>query len=194
MTVLGEGGAHGRDEAEVDHDEEFAESEVSVGLGATGVEPPRGHGTHSQGDEDPRRANAQGQSRQGGHGEEEERRALDRALRNQPRSRQAKRSDASLVGSAHAVGVVIGVVGPDLQGEGDNETEERVGHVVGPRAREGRTDHYGHRGGRQRASARGEDPAFDRSRNAHGRLGKREKSGLRCSTKALRPSWPSSDI
>ena len=26
----------------------------------------------------------------------------------------------------------------------------------------------------------------------HGRRGKREKSGARCSTNALRPSWPSS--
>ena len=52
--------AQRRDKAEVDHDEDFTEAHVAVGLRATGVEPPGDDGRKTNHDEPPRAASSEG--------------------------------------------------------------------------------------------------------------------------------------
>ena len=57
---------------------------------------------------------------------------LDVAGRREPLADQAHRADPGLVGAADAVGVVVGVVHPDLQRQGDDEGEDAEGDVRPP--------------------------------------------------------------
>ena len=115
----------GGDEAEEHEDEQLAETEVAVRLGAAGV-PPRGEDRQRADEQQPPGGGErQYQSGHAGHGERQQRRPLHRAGAGQPAGDEAHRTDAHLVGAAHTVAVVVGVVHPDLQGEADDEREQR---------------------------------------------------------------------
>ena len=64
--------------------------------------------------------------------EREHRGELDVAGRREPLADQPHRPDPGLVGAPDAVGVVVGVVHPDLQGEGDDEGEDAERDVGAP--------------------------------------------------------------
>ena len=158
------------------------------------------------------------QGQPGQPGDAEGRRAATFTGAREASSRPTSRSGPTrtLVGAAHPVGVVIDVVGPDLQGQGHHQRQQ---HVDGGETREAcgsaqararhaaqlrrtavrhtarRSAHHHRHGSRGQGPvgpqrARDPEPGVDGVvTDAAGYL---EKSGRRCSTKALRPSWPSS--
>ncbi len=118
--VLHVGGTDGRHDAEVDEHEELTKAVVAVGTGTTGVEPASGDRRRANCDEPPRRARGEQESRQTGQEERGEGGVANPLGRDELRRRQAKRTDAHLVGPANTVGVVIGVVRADLQRQRDD--------------------------------------------------------------------------
>ncbi len=211
-ALLDEGGAGGRHQSEEHEDERLPQSDVAVGAGASGVEPPRGDARDAHGEEPPGGEGGQGEPGDPGDPERGEGGGAHGGRLGQARGDQAQRTDPDLVGAPDAVGVVVGVVRADLQGEGDEEGQDGaapqqarrvpVELLLAPPADGRAHDHRHHRRG-QGAGAGAQHPPADRPRwprcgdapvglARHGRRGNREKSGGRCSTKALRPSWPSS--
>ncbi len=199
-------------EAEEDKDEELAETEVAVGPRTAGVAPSRDAADEADRHEPPRHAGGQAQARQRRHAEGDQCRDLHLPDRCQLSGHEPDRAHPLLVGAPDPVGVVVDVVRPDLNAEGHNQGQDRieprqltVEACTDPRvaaARELRCEasarEVPRRGAdddrddrrRQCAWARAGHPQLER--RAHGRRGKREKSGSRCSTKAFRPSCPSS--
>ena len=119
--VLDVGRARGGHEPEEDEDEELAEAEIAVGAGTSGVAPsgdgrrrrPSGTSHHV----------TRGRQDQAGHSGDRRRRSraaiLTCAHRGQLAGHEPDRSDPVLVRAPHPVGVVIDVVGPDLDAESD---------------------------------------------------------------------------
>ena len=102
-----------------------------------------------------------------GDTERQERGALHGPGRRRTRADEPHRADPVGVGAADAVGVVVGVVHADLQGEGDHEGEQRLppDRLVVVRRDTSAGEHRRDRG-RQRARARAGDPV---SGGGHGR-------------------------
>ena len=216
LDVVGANGGH---QSEEDEHEELAQTRVAVGARATGVEPAGGQAGRPHHEDPPRRGPGQAEADHSGHAEAGQRGALDGPGRGQARRHQANGADPLVVGPADAVRVVVGIVGPHLDGQGDDQggkgppphADRRsrlqrgdAGPTGEPVERMGgcRTDQHRHDGGRQRPRPCAQHPTLDRSGchrrgrdgavGRHGRRGKRPKSGGRCSWNALRPSWPSS--
>ena len=151
--------ADGRDEAEEREHEQLTEAEVAVGLGPSGVSPGRADARQADGDQPPRRGGSEHQPGDGRDRERAERGSLHGRGRRQPGRDQSHRADADVVGAAHAVGVVVGVVHADLQRQADHEREgdtppaDRTVTGRGPGADGDRDDR-----GRQGARPRPEDP------------------------------------
>ena len=118
--------ADDRDEPEEDEHHDLAEAEVAVGLRAAGVEPRGQHRHDADGQQPPGGRRGQGQARDRGHAEGQERRPLHRSGRCGARPDQPQRTDPVGVGAADAVGVVVGVVDRHLEREGDDEREQRL--------------------------------------------------------------------
>jgi hypothetical protein len=217
--ALDVGRAGGGHQPEEDEDQHLAEAEVAVGVLASGIGPTRQPAEEADRNEPVGDPDGQDESGHARHSEGRKGGKLHLSHRRQLAGDETDRADANLVGAAHAIGVVVDVVGADLQAERDHQRQERVhdgeavmesdkaicgtdpgtpinnvgrvnngvfaGHVAGCRPH-----HHRHDGGRKCPWARASDPQLQR--DVHGRRGNLEKSGLRCSTKALRPSWPSS--
>ena len=148
-----------------------------------------------------------------GHAEGSECGQFDLAHGGQLPGHKTYRADAYLVGAPHPVRIVVDIVGADLQSQGNDEREQRVadGEAVGDvdehrcvrtarhrngeklavRHIAGRRAHHD-RNHRRRKCPRARASHPQLQRGLHGRRGNLEKSGLRCSTNALRPSCPSS--
>ena len=213
--VLHIGGARRGDEAKEDEDEQFPEAEVPVGAGATRVGPPRDAAHQTERDEPPRDAGRQPEARCSGNPEGDERSELDLPHRGELAGHEPDRADPVLIRPANPVRIVVDVVRADLDPQRHDQRQDGVqpveltvegctrSRVAGTgslwcrdenvTAREVtrcRTHHDGDDRGRECAWARAGHPRLDR--RVHGRRGNREKSGARCSTKAFRPSCPSS--
>ena len=200
-------------QAEEDEDEDLAQSEVAVRMLPARVRPTGQAAEQADRDEPPGDADGQHEAGHGRDSERHERGDLHLSDRGQLPRHKTNRADPHLIGPPHAVGVVVDVVGPDLQPEchdqGQHGVEERevMGHAhAGPMARvrtrscrkepgdevpghhvaRRRTDDDRNHGRRQRPGARASHP--QPPRGCHGRRGNLEKSGSRCSTNALRPS------
>jgi hypothetical protein len=213
--VLHVGRSGRRHEAEEHEDEDLAEAQVTVGAGSARVGPPRNATQKAQRDEPPGDACSQHQARQPSDAKGEECGDLDLPHGGELTRHQPDRADPARIGAPHPVRVVIHVVRahldpqrhhegqkgvepgdltvesgayrrmactPDLW-RGDDEMAAREVSRCSP-------DGDRHDGCRKRARARAGHPKLEG--RAHGRRGKREKSGARCSTKAFRPSCPSS--
>ena len=122
---LGVGGAEHGDEPEEHEDEQLAEPGVSVRPGPAGVEPGGHDGRRAHRQQPPAAAQGdQGQARDGGDAERQEGRRPDRRGPRQPRTGEPQRAHPVGVGAADAVGVVVGVVDPHLQCEGDQQGQQ----------------------------------------------------------------------
>ena len=115
-----------RHQPEEDEDEHLAEAAVAVRALAAGVVPGGEHagGAH---DQQPPQAGQHHQHQTGRRGDPEagEGGPLHRAGLGHPGADQAQRAHPDGVGAAHPVGVVVGVVDPDLQGQADQQGEQR---------------------------------------------------------------------
>src|SRR5699024_10468825 len=117
--------SQGGDETEEDEDEDLAEAHIPIGPLPSGVEPRGGHGGCADDEEPPRlRDEDEHDAGETGTTEEEEGRTLDRMRLGQTGRGQTHRTDSLVVGAADAVGVVVGVVRPDLEAESDEQREE----------------------------------------------------------------------
>jgi hypothetical protein len=120
-------------QTEEDEDVDLTEAAVAVGVVAAGVAPRREHRQGTERQHDPRLAEAdEGQARHGRGGEAQHRGRLDVRRGGQALADEPHRADPGLVGAADAVGVVVRVVHPDLQREGDEEGEDRQRQVGAP--------------------------------------------------------------
>ena len=153
---------------------------------------------------------------------------LTAAGRGQAGGHQPDRAHPGVVGAPDAVGVVVGEVGADLDGQGHHQRAQRAPPRASTRRPSGPSAGRPARwlqgwaaavptstGTTAAGRVRGRAPSTQRligpgtgtaprcrstvtgghrstRAGAHGRRGKRPKSGGRCSWKALRPSWPSS--
>ena len=115
----------GGDKAEEHEHEQLAEAEIPVRPRAPCVPPRRGDAQHADHEQPPRRRGRQDEPGDGRNREGQEGRSLHRRRRRQPGSDEAHRSDPHSIGPAHAVGVVVGVVDPDLQRQADDEGQQR---------------------------------------------------------------------
>ena len=113
LDVRRAGGGHQPEEHE---HEQLTEPGVAVGPRPTRVEPPRGHGSRAHHRQPP--VDPQHQRHAGGHGDPEghQHRPLHRGCVGQPVADQPRGTlpRIRIVGASHAVGVVVGVVGPHL--------------------------------------------------------------------------------
>src|SRR5258708_4057255 len=77
-------------------------------------------------------------------------RAVERGGRGAPRGHEPHRTDAHVVGAPHAVAVVVGVVGADLQREGDGQRARGApSHEAVVARSQARPDENGHDRSRQ---------------------------------------------
>ena len=213
--VLHIGRARCGHETEEDEDEELAEAEIPVRSGASRVGPPRDAADEAERDEPPGDAGRQPQACQSSDTEGDQRGDLDLADGRQLACHQPDGADPVLVRPAYPVRIVVDEVGADLDAQSHDQRQNGVqpGQLAVERcAHRCMADAGDLRRGddevstREVARRRPDDDRDDRSRKgarararhpqlerrAHGRRGKREKSGARCSTKAFRPSCPSS--
>ena len=110
-----EGRARRGDQAEEHEHEQLAEAEVAVGLRAAGVEPAAAIAAAPTSEQPPRRGRREGQAGDRGDAERQQRRPLHRCRPGEPGGHEAHRADPDVVGAAHAVAVVVGVVHADLR-------------------------------------------------------------------------------
>ena len=115
----------GRDDPEEDEHEQLAEAVVAVGALAARVEPGGDDRDGADGEQPP----LPGDDDERESGERGEREEAERDGEHVPRLRdartgEARRADPVVVGAAHPVGVVVGVVHADLQRERDHEREQ----------------------------------------------------------------------
>ena len=161
------GRADDRDQAEEDEDHHLAEAEVAVGLARRRCRTRRRPRTPRR----PRRSHhavvaARTSPADGRHAEGGEGGGLHGARGRRSRADEPHRADPVGVGAADAVGVVVGVVDADLQGEADHQGEQRPS-TTPPRRRtprrrcrraRARRRRGGCAGGRRRASQRRRSP------------------------------------
>ena len=127
--MLDIGGASRGHQPKENEDEELTQTEVAVGLRATGVPPSGQSAQQSHRDEPPTHGGRQDQAGHRGDTKGDERGDLDGAHRGQPARHQPDRPDPHFIGAAYPVGIVVDVVGPDLNEEGDDQRAERVAPV-----------------------------------------------------------------
>ncbi len=180
-----------RDEAEEDEHHELPQAEPRVRPRPAGIEERRNERRRAHGEDGGRRRD----ERERQPGERPDREREQRRDQHRPRARPAARREprrAEALGgvdAANAVEVVVREVDAHLEAQPD-----RQGRRGPPWDRRGRD--RGADDDRDDARSQGSRPgaADPQRRGAHGRFGKREKSGSRFSTNALRPSCASSDM
>ena len=138
---------------------------------SAGVEPGGEDAEQPDAHEPPGRGRSEDQADQRGGTERRERSGLHGAGSGGAAADEAQRTDPVLVGAADAVGVVVGVVHPDLQEQRDEQSERGLPphRLVHPQRDRGPGQHRGYRS-RQRPGSRPRDPLVDRRRGGgHGR-------------------------
>ena len=116
----------GRDEPEEHEVEQLSVPGVAVRAGSPRVQP--GGGDRRRADEDQPRRHDDGEHETRGRAETEgrDRRGAHGSRAGEPRGDETGRPDAPRVGSAHAVRVVVGEVGADLNRQRDDERQRGV--------------------------------------------------------------------
>ena len=111
---------------EEDEDGQLAQAPVAVRAAAAGVGPGGGHRGGAQQQQPPGGGGGEREAGHAGGGEAGERGAEHLPRRGESRGHQPDRPDPALVGAADAVAVVVGVIDPHLQGQGDHQGEGRA--------------------------------------------------------------------
>ena len=176
-------GAGDGDDAEHGDHREVASASVSVGVGPSGVEVPRGARAQEQQQEG---ASLRADGREHGDGGEEETRdagAADEARGEDARLRHAPRADAIVsVRAALEVARVVHEVRADLDQEVREEEERGVrpvrGAALGGDAERGADEERRDRGG-ERSRARRREPSERGARRARARLPRRRRRARR---------------
>ena len=148
-------------QAEEDEDVDLAQPAVAVGVVTARVAPRREHGQGAERQHEPRTG-----ERHEGQADDCRPRRSDRSAASrtfdgggEPLADEPHRPDPRLVGAADAVGVVVGVVDADLEGQCDEQGEDRQGRVGTPeQVGGGGAEDDGGDGGGQGARARAGDP------------------------------------
>ena len=187
-------GARGGDEPEEHEHGELAQPRVAVRARATRVQHSGRDGDRAHDEEPEIHCDRQREADHGGDAERQRGRVAHRGRRGDSRRGEAERAGALGVGAAHAVGVVVRVVDPDLERKRHDERGNRPppDHGVGVGVRGGGADEHGRERGAEGPRPRPREP-LRRRRHVRDAWGTgRTRDGASRGTPACPPAPPRS--